>query len=41
MSAEQFAEYVEHVADRRLAQLDLPVQFDAENPSPGCPNRST
>lgn len=24
MSAEQFAEYVEHIADRRFGQLDLP-----------------
>ncbi len=34
MSAAQFAEYVEHVADRRLDQLDLPVQYGTENPFP-------
>ena len=34
MSAEQFAEYVEHVADRRLGQLDLPEQYGTENPFP-------
>ncbi len=34
MSAEQFAEYVEHVADRRLDQLDLPEQYGTANPFP-------
>jgi ribonucleoside-diphosphate reductase beta chain len=34
MSAEQFAEYVEHVADRRLGQLDLPEQYGTGNPFP-------
>jgi ribonucleoside-diphosphate reductase beta chain len=34
MSAEGFAEYVEHVADRRLEQLDLPAQYGTENPFP-------
>ncbi|AXG09313.1 ribonucleotide-diphosphate reductase subunit beta [Haloplanus rubicundus] len=34
MSADQFAEYVEHVADRRLGQLDLPTQYETENPFP-------
>jgi ribonucleoside-diphosphate reductase beta chain len=34
MSAEQFAEYVEHVADRRLGQLDLPEQYGTDNPFP-------
>ncbi|ELY72320.1 ribonucleotide-diphosphate reductase subunit beta [Natrinema pallidum] len=34
MSAEQFAEYVEHIADRRLEQLDLPEQYGTENPFP-------
>jgi len=34
MSAEQFAEYVEHVADRRLDQLDLPEQYGTDNPFP-------
>ena len=31
MSAEQFAEYVEHIADRRLGQLDLPEQYGTDN----------
>jgi len=34
MSAEQFEEYVEHVADRRLGQLDLPEQYGTPNPFP-------
>jgi ribonucleoside-diphosphate reductase beta chain len=34
MSAGQFAEYVEHVADRRLGQLDLPEQYGTGNPFP-------
>ncbi|RZH67834.1 ribonucleotide-diphosphate reductase subunit beta [Natrinema altunense] len=34
MSAEQFTEYVEHIADRRLEQLDLPEQYGTENPFP-------
>jgi hypothetical protein len=34
MSAEQFAEYVEHIADRRLGQLDLPEQYGTDNPFP-------
>ncbi|WP_255171790.1 ribonucleotide-diphosphate reductase subunit beta [Natrononativus amylolyticus] len=34
MSAEQFAEYVEHIADRRLGQLDLSAQYGTENPFP-------
>ncbi|SIR80127.1 ribonucleoside-diphosphate reductase beta chain [Haladaptatus litoreus] len=34
MSAEQFADYVEHIADRRLGQLDLPEQYGTENPFP-------
>jgi ribonucleoside-diphosphate reductase beta chain len=34
MGPEQFAEYVEHVADRRLGQLDLPEQYGTENPFP-------
>lgn len=32
MSAEQFAAYVEYVADRRLGQLDLPHQYGTPNP---------
>jgi ribonucleoside-diphosphate reductase beta chain len=34
MSSEQFAEYVEHIADRRLGQLDLPEQYGTDNPFP-------
>jgi ribonucleoside-diphosphate reductase beta chain len=34
MSAAQFAEYVEHVADRRLDQLDLPTAYGTDNPFP-------
>ncbi|WP_254272581.1 ribonucleotide-diphosphate reductase subunit beta [Haloarcula marina] len=34
MSAAQFAEYVEYVADRRLGQLDLPEQYGTDNPFP-------
>ncbi|WP_227377003.1 ribonucleotide-diphosphate reductase subunit beta [Haladaptatus halobius] len=32
MSAEQFAEYVEYVADRRLRQLGMDERYGAENP---------
>ncbi|OVE84767.1 ribonucleotide-diphosphate reductase subunit beta [Natronolimnobius baerhuensis] len=34
MGPAQFAEYVEHIADRRLEQLDLPTQYETENPFP-------
>ncbi|WP_224333322.1 ribonucleotide-diphosphate reductase subunit beta [Haloprofundus halobius] len=34
MSAEQFAEYVQYVADRRLGQLRMNAEFDTENPFP-------
>ncbi|MFC3958821.1 ribonucleotide-diphosphate reductase subunit beta [Halovivax cerinus] len=34
MSATQFAEYVEYVADRRLTQLDMDTQYGTENPFP-------
>ncbi|WP_251341630.1 ribonucleotide-diphosphate reductase subunit beta [Haloplanus halophilus] len=34
MSGEGFADYVEHVADRRLEQLDLPAQYGTDNPFP-------
>jgi len=34
MGPEQFAEYVEFVADRRLGQLELPEQYGTENPFP-------
>ena len=32
MSAGQFAENVDHVADRRVGQLDLPEQYETDNP---------
>ena len=34
MSSEQFVEYVEHIADRRLDQLNLPEQYGTDNPFP-------
>nr|WP_135854006.1 ribonucleotide-diphosphate reductase subunit beta [Halorussus salinus] len=34
MGPEQFAEYVEYVADRRLRQLDLPESYGTDNPFP-------
>ena len=34
MGPEQFADYVEYIADRRLDQLDLPEQYGTENPFP-------
>jgi ribonucleoside-diphosphate reductase beta chain len=34
MSPGQFAEYVEHVADRRLGQLDLDPGYGTDNPFP-------
>jgi len=34
MSAEQFAEYVEHIADRRLGQPDFPERYGTDNPFP-------
>jgi len=34
MGPDQFTQYVEHVADRRLGQLDLPEQYGADNPFP-------
>lgn len=34
MGTEQFAEDVEHIADRRLGQLDLPGQYGTDNPFP-------
>ncbi|MFC4549735.1 ribonucleotide-diphosphate reductase subunit beta [Halorussus sp. GCM10023401] len=34
MGPEQFAEYVEYVADRRLRQLDLPETYGTDNPFP-------
>jgi len=34
MSAEQFAEYVEHIADRRLGQRDLSEQYGTDDQFP-------
>ncbi|GAD51612.1 ribonucleotide reductase of class Ia (aerobic), beta subunit [Halarchaeum acidiphilum MH1-52-1] len=34
MSPEQFAEYVEYVADRRLGQLDMDEEYGTPNPFP-------
>jgi ribonucleoside-diphosphate reductase beta chain len=32
MNAESFRQYIEHIADRRLVAIGLPVQFGASNP---------
>ena len=34
MSPDQFAQYVEHIADRRLGQLDVDERYGADNPFP-------
>lgn len=34
INAEQFAKYVEHIADRRLERIGLPKQYNTENPFP-------
>lgn len=34
MNAEGFKQYIEHIADRRLASVGLPTQFNVENPFP-------
>ena len=34
INAEQFIAYVEHMADRRLERINLPVQYNQENPFP-------
>jgi ribonucleoside-diphosphate reductase beta chain len=34
ISAEQFAKYVEYIADRRLERIGLAKQYDTENPFP-------
>ncbi len=34
INAEQFCNYVEHMADRRLERLSLPKQYNTENPFP-------
>lgn len=34
INSEQFVNYVENIADRRLERIDLPVQYNTENPFP-------
>lgn len=34
MNAEGFKQYIEHIADRRLESIGLPVQYGVENPFP-------
>jgi len=34
MNAEGFKQYIEHIADRRLATVGLPAQYNVENPFP-------
>lgn len=34
MSADQFEDYVEHIADRRLGQLGMPTEYGTQNPFP-------
>ncbi len=34
INAEQFSEYVEHIADRRLERIDLPKVYGRKNPFP-------
>ncbi|MBU0749934.1 ribonucleotide-diphosphate reductase subunit beta [Patescibacteria group bacterium] len=34
MNADGFKQYIEHIADRRLARVGLPAQYNAENPFP-------
>lgn len=34
MNADGFKQYIEHIADRRLARIGLPVQYNVENPFP-------
>jgi ribonucleoside-diphosphate reductase beta chain len=34
LNANLFREYVQHVADRRLERIGLPVQFGSKNPFP-------
>lgn len=34
MTAKQFTDYVEHIADRRLERIALPKQYNTENPFP-------
>lgn len=34
MNAAGFKQYIEHIADRRLERVGLPIQFGVENPFP-------
>ncbi len=34
MNADGFKQYIEHIADRRLASVGLPAQYNVENPFP-------
>lgn len=34
MNAESFKQYIEHIADRRLARVGLPAQYNVPNPFP-------
>ena len=34
MNADGFKQYIEHIADRRLAMVSLPAQYNVENPFP-------
>ncbi|MDO8571146.1 MAG: ribonucleotide-diphosphate reductase subunit beta [bacterium] len=34
MNAEGFKQYIEHIADRRLSRVNLPMQYNVENPFP-------
>lgn len=34
MNAQGFKQYIEHIADRRLARIGLPAQYNVENPFP-------
>ncbi|MCC7543316.1 ribonucleotide-diphosphate reductase subunit beta [bacterium] len=34
MNADGFKQYIEHIADRRLQRVGLPIQFKSENPFP-------
>ncbi len=34
MNAESFKQYIEHIADRRLARIGLPAQYNVANPFP-------
>ena len=40
INADQFAKYVQHVADKRLERIGLPTQYDEENPFPWMSNTS-